>query len=188
MSNVQKTMPYRKLFSEAVLKRIGENLNDNIHSISSNNFFINIDEIIKAFGLSIKEDKLSDEISGQLKDTTIIVNRNHSENRKRFTKAHEFAHYILKHNGSNYRTLSEKEYKNPNDYYNEIEANAFAADILMPAIQIETLYEKFLDINNLDQSTNLTSQQKQKLYEYVASKLKVSESAASYRLINLGLI
>lgn len=188
MSKVEQTLPYRQLFNESILSVIDGKLNDQQHSISTKDFHIKIRDIVEAFDLEIVEENLGYDISGCLEGNKIIVNKNHSENRKRFTIAHEFAHFILNHDGTNLRTIDKSNYKNPVDYSNEIAANSFAASILMPEIQVETLYDTFLKINNLDQNTNLTSEQKRKLYEYVSEKLKVSESAASYRLINLGLI
>lgn len=97
--------------------------------------------IANALGLNVyKIENWGDNLSGKLqKDESsdagfsIYVNANHSETRKRFTIAHEIAHYVL------HRHLIEGEYLIDDTLYrsglsNSIEAaaNKMAAEILMP--------------------------------------------------------
>ncbi|MDO5651606.1 MAG: ImmA/IrrE family metallo-endopeptidase [Moraxella sp.] len=118
---------------------------------------------------------LSDNISGKKfydfdKGHYVIeINKNHHENRKRFTAAHELGHYALNH-GDKEDVL----YRNSSidSSPDEVEANAFAAEILMPASAIRHLvFEKGV--------TKI---------EDLAYQLWVSEQAMLYRLKNLGLI
>ena len=67
----------------------------------------------------------------------IYVNAEHHRNRQRFTIAHELAHYCLEHpmqdvhvdHGFRFRDSRSSEGTNPR----EVEANQFAAALLMPA-------------------------------------------------------
>lgn len=123
--------------------------------------------------LQVVSESLPDNISGRIsydfdKSSYIItVNENHHPNRQRFTIAHELGHYVLGH-GSKEDVL----YRNGESDPDEIEANAFAAEILMPKGVIHHLvFEQ--DITDI---------------RVLAKKLWVSDDAMYYRLKNLGLI
>lgn len=123
--------------------------------------------------LQVVSENLPDNISGRInydfnKNSYIItVNENHHPNRQRFTIAHELGHYVLGH-GSKEDVL----YRNGDSDPDEIEANAFAAEILMPQGVIRHLiFEQ--DITDI---------------RILAKKLWVSDDAMYYRLRNLGLI
>ncbi|UYZ68454.1 ImmA/IrrE family metallo-endopeptidase [Moraxella bovis] len=129
--------------------------------------------IDKIDDLEIRYENLTDNISGKvnydfdIKKYIITVNENHHENRQRFTIAHELGHYALNHGSKEYIL-----YRNGESDPDEIEANAFAAEILMPTAVIRHLiFEK--DITTVQE---------------LAQKLWVSEQAMLYRLKNLGLI
>lgn len=116
---------------------------------------------------------LPDEISGKVnydferKKYIITVNQNHHENRRRFTIAHELGHYTLGHGAK-----EDVIYRNGNSDPDEVEANAFAAEILMPKGAIHyLLFDK--GINSVQE---------------LAHKFWVSEQAMIYRLRNLGLV
>lgn len=127
--------------------------------------------IKKISDLKLCYEDLPDNISGKvaydfnIKKYVITVNENHHENRQRFTIAHELGHYALNH-GSKEDVL----YRDGNSDPDEVEANAFAAEILMPSAIIKHLiFEQ-----------NITTVQE------LAYKLWVSEQAMLYRLKNLG--
>jgi Zn-dependent peptidase ImmA (M78 family) len=121
------------------------------------------------------------EVSGLLVRTrnsaTIGVNDRHATTRQRFTIAHEFAHFLL-HAGIsahydrdyrvNYRSAESSQATN----IEEIEANFFAASILMP--------KKFLDADEavlaLDNDMEV---------HRLAERYDVSRHAMSLRLANL---
>ncbi|PTJ74237.1 hypothetical protein BUZ84_14420, partial [Mammaliicoccus sciuri] len=98
------------------------------------------------------------------------------------------AHFLHNHEGTNHRTEDINSYTNVKDFENERIANTVAADILMPRIQVEALYEVFLSNNNLNVDSPLNSSQKNELYDFMSGKLHVSKSAVSYRLMNLGIL
>lgn len=139
-----------------------------------------IDKLVKKSNVSLKFGDLG-EVSGLLVRTgnsaTIGVNDQHPRTRQRFTIAHEFAHFLL-HTGIsahydrdyrvNYRSAESSQATN----IEEIEANFFAASILMP--------KKFLDADEailaLDDDTEV---------QRLAGRYDVSRHAMSLRLANL---
>lgn len=157
--------------------------------INKENFYIDIKKIIEENDIKIVFKDLKDDESGRFikEENKIIVNENHSENRQRFTLAHEFAHYLLGHESS-YRSANFETYGDYKLLSNERDANNLAADLLMPKVMIVALLEKFLEENNLTENKNLNNKEKEKLYEYISSELKVSKAAIGFRLLNLGLI
>lgn len=118
---------------------------------------------------------------GIIKDNSnfiIYVNNQDSMNRKRFTIAHELGHYFLNHldNKGQYVDLHrEATYIKSQE---EIEADEFAACLLMPETLIK---EKFniLSILKFDKDT---------IVDKLANSFFVSQSAMKYRLVNLNLI
>lgn len=100
---------------------------------------------------------------------TIRFNPNDAWVRQRFTIAHELGHMVLNHgrsmrdNSANYSTHA--------DHYKEREANAFAAELLMPKEVIDWMIPR----NNRDVGA-------------MSRELGVSEAAMRYRLINLGYL
>lgn len=127
-------------------------------------------------GIQLKyDDKLPDNISGKIERISddnylITVNGNHHENRQRFTIAHELGHYFLRH--GNKQDTFETMYRNGDYNPEEIEANTFAAEILMPSDVIK-YYIFNEDITRI---------------EVLARKFWVSNQAMLVRLNHLGLI
>lgn len=134
------------------------------------------DKIInKIDDIELIYESMPDNMSGKInydfsKNKYIIaVNKNHHPNRQRFTVAHELGHYILNH-GNKEDTL----YRDKDGMYepDEIEANEFAAELLMPSGVLRHLI--------LEQGiANVTT---------LAQKFWVSEQAMLFRLKNLGFI
>lgn len=110
---------------------------------------VDVQAIATALGLSVFEDDLVEGVSGILrKDVhggtsgySILVNRQHPTNRKRFTVAHEIAHFVL-HRDALTNDLIEDEFYRALSNKLEWEANDFAADILMPWSLINRLSDK----------------------------------------------
>lgn len=139
---------------------------------------VNVEEIAKKFNILISQSP-SKEFSGLLyrKEDVAFMAINSTENleRQRFTIAHELGHYFLHQNKDifiEYRDNDRNAIKGPK----EIEANKFAAELLMPKKFIEK------EIKNFDNKTI----DKEKI-SYLAKKFYVSEEAMSFRLINLNL-
>lgn len=112
------------------------------------------------------------EISGTFKYVNNVpictINERHHKNRQRFTLAHELGHYVLQHGEKtdNKDTL----YRNGTTNPDEVEANAFAAELLMPSGVLRYL---LVDKGVTDISL-------------LASQFVVSEQAMEIRLRSLG--
>jgi Zn-dependent peptidase ImmA (M78 family) len=139
-----------------------------------------IDKIVKKSDVVLKYGELGD-VSGLLVRTgaltTIGVNSKHPLVRQRFTIAHEYAHYllhmgILAHYDRDYRVNYRSAESSQATNTEEIEANFFAASILMPRM--------FLDADNaisaLDNDIEVSA---------LASRYNVSRHAMSLRLANV---
>ncbi len=129
-----------------------------------------------------------DDISGILfrdgKQTVIGINSSHSNVRQRFTIAHEIGHLVL-HDGElfidqavrvNFRDKRSGQAIN----LQEIEANKFAAELLMPDAMIRDQIAKRIVKKKIATESSLISE--------LARIFEVSEQAMGFRLFNLGII
>ncbi|REH91765.1 hypothetical protein DOS68_02500 [Staphylococcus felis] len=183
-----REVSYSRLFSQEIIELISDKSPIILDmSISKDKFYIDVEKIANQLGLKISYVDCEPEESGSIVDNAICVNEKHHKNRQRFTIAHEIGHYLLNHEGKNHRTNDISKYTN-NQLVEERKANDIAAQILMPKVQMEAIYIKFLEINDLDNQDKLTLEQKDRLFDYIADKMFVSKSAASYRLLNLGIV
>lgn len=132
--------------------------------------------IARAAGLRVLDAALDEQTLGALvkqpgQDPTIILNANDSENRKRFTCAHELGHFVRRsEEADEYTTIDLRNSlsatgQDPEEVY----ANEFAACLLMPETDVRRLSEMGFD--DLEMSI----------------RFKVSREAMQYRLKNLGL-
>lgn len=160
------------------------------HGISS--VPIPVEKIAQAEGVPIVEMTFNGEISGALirskGSSGIAVNASHHPNRKRFTIAHELAHYLLDHKDEEEDhidwkfTIIRRDGKSSKaSDGQEIDANAFAASLLMPAVLLRADLDDQVGFSG---EAELSDSQIQSL----AKKYLVSEMALRYRLANLGLI
>ncbi|QFT84476.1 hypothetical protein FIU88_05715 [Halomonas sp. THAF12] len=96
---------------------------------------------------------------------------NHDEAsvRQRFTQAHELGHVLLNHVSKEHTRLRDTTFNDRGDW-REIDANAFAAELIMPAEYVRHQASKIADIGKL------------------ARYFGVSATAIRYRLSNLGLL
>lgn len=138
-----------------------------------------VDPIVIAKKLSILvfEAKLSPDISGEIhkepgEDPRIVLNRADSQNRKRFTCAHELGHYI--EHGPQDDKFEWRDRRGPLAASgldeSEVFANRFAAALLMPRAEVEQMHSDGARVADL------------------AITFGVSLDAMRYRLINLGLL
>lgn len=153
---------------------------------------IQLAPILKYNDIKKIEHNLEDEISGVLiiekEGAQIGVNSKHHLVRQRFTIAHEIGHFILKHTRPDSifidqpkKHMSVKLYRDgrssTGDFWQEREANAFAASLLMPAsLLIEKIQLLELDLSEDNSLTTL------------ASEFKVSTQAMAIRLSSLGFL
>lgn len=125
-------------------------------------------------------------IDGGLK--VVTINQSHYPNRQRFTAAHELGHILLEHNTSlNISEGSSKPgsvilYRNDNSSlgsdWKEVEANHFAASLLMPRFLVDQEIVKLRSGAYLTES-NVTA---------LATAFGVSEISMSIRLGKLGYL
>lgn len=135
-------------------------------------------QIARDLGLNVVEADLPENVSGALikdtdKDPVIFLSKSDSNNRKRFTCAHEIGHYVyrLANNGSHYEYVDLRDDSSSRgDNNEEIYANQFAANLLMPAKAVKRLHSQGLPIF------------------LIAQHFGVSDDAIRFRLKNLGLV
>lgn len=149
---------------------------------------VDLNRIAQHLKLTVHEKPLEEEFSGFLAvpEKAIVVNKSHPPARRRFTVAHEIGHYIL-HAKKNPDAdvfidravyFRKKVATSNTNHQTEMEANFFAAGLLMP----EALIERYLEDNgwvDLDKSDDIKA---------LASEFDVSTQAMSYRLRNLGFV
>ncbi len=140
--------------------------------------------VAKHLGIEVAEEDLGEDCSGILireGDSAVIgVHADHHEHRKRFTIAHEIAHYIL-HTGEAYIDQFHIDLRSNNPgsatKQEEDEANRFAGALLMPADQVRKAFaEQRVDPSRDDEIPEM------------AKRFKVSVQAMTKRLMHLDLI
>jgi Zn-dependent peptidase ImmA (M78 family)/DNA-binding XRE family transcriptional regulator len=126
-----------------------------------------VEHLAQLCGVLVFYEDFPDSLSGLVfanEGTAVIgVNANHTENRQRFSLAHELGHNLLGHHLESQGALLGY------DWRAERAANEFAAEVLMPRRFISAVFKEAQDPAAL------------------ASSFAVSEIAMGYRLVNLGL-
>lgn len=144
---------------------------------------VRVEAIAKHLGITVQVVPLDDHLSGMsfVKDghSVIVVNASHHPNRQRFTLAHELGHHVLHKDYLSENVHVDTAVLARNDRSSagidskEVQANTFAAELLMPQAQLRRLGR--VDVND-----------DVKLAE-LAKKFKVSSTAMAIRLENLQL-
>lgn len=144
------------------------------------------EKVASYLGITVEYELFSDDLSGVLirkgQKSVIAVNRKHSATRQAFTLAHEVGHHFLEHTGDlfvdkvsiNKRDRSSSLAIEPQ----EIQANQFAASLLMPRPLLIQQLEK----------TAVQTTDRDELVAILAKKFGVSTKAMEYRLVNLALL
>ncbi len=140
-----------------------------------------VEKMVRSQGILIQKGHLDDDISGLLvrsgDGATIGVNAGHVPTRRRFTIAHEFGHFLLhegisEHVDHGYRVNFRDQESSLARDVEEIEANFFAASLLMP----RTMLDACGAIDALDSDTAVRD---------LARLFHVSQHAMSLRLANV---
>ena len=138
-------------------------------------------------GLKIVYKPFDGDISGCLLrdregNAIIGINSAHHENRQRFTIAHEIGHYLLHSGEPTYidrnnleRINFRSSFSDATNPIEEIQANKFAAELLMPQ---EMLVEDIMNIENIEDTD---------FVDDLAKKYRVSKQALTIRLTRLNL-
>lgn len=146
-----------------------------------------VEQIARQLGAVVTYEPLEDEVAGILyrdgRRVLIGVNSAHPVTRQRFTIAHEIGHLRL-HGGHAVhvdRVLVHfrARLSAPQDR-EEVEANSFAAALLMPAQMVAHAARQRLQ--------RASAMQAEELIEVLASRFAVSRQAMEYRLKNLGFL
>ena len=146
---------------------------------------VSVKQVAEYLGIEIELADLGEDCSGVLvreeNRAVIGVNCSHHPNRQRFSIAHEIAHFVL-HKGhtyidTGYRVHFRDLESGSGTKIEEMEANAFAAALLMPATWVKDAFKQ--------QPFDLTEDDS---LEMLAKKFEVSTLAMTYRLINLRII
>lgn len=144
-----------------------------------------VDSIAHEEGIELRHAPTGINISGALirspEGTFIAINDAHHPNRQRFTIAHELGHYYLSHSSAAFHVdedftvkLRDQKSSQATDS-DEIAANAFAAELLMPR---DFVIHDVADLLPLDSDVP----------RKLAKKYRVSEQAMTIRLVNLGFM
>jgi len=129
--------------------------------------------IAEALGIHVWEEKLGsvsgklfvDKLNGGKSGFSIVVNKTESLLRKRFTVAHELAHFILHRDDLENGIVEDALFRSGLSSKQETEANKLAADILMPFPLVQKLMGEGL-----------------RTIEELSEALQVSKAAISIRL------
>lgn len=146
----------------------------------------------------VQQQHTDDELSGFLykdphKSEAIIgVNKCHHINRRRFTIAHELGHLMLHSftdvhidkSGSGGIGLVRLRHKLAHEGIDsdEVEANYFAAELLMPSSMLER------DVKDIQNIEALNEKDSKAVLDDLAKKYQVSSQALNIRLVKLGLL
>ncbi|HEX3608184.1 MAG TPA: ImmA/IrrE family metallo-endopeptidase [Solirubrobacterales bacterium] len=133
--------------------------------------------IARTAGLSVLEAQLDENTLGALvkqpgRDPTILLNETDSENRRRFTCAHELGHFVRRSEEADEYTRVDlrNSLSATGEDPEEVYANEFAACLLMPEDEVRSFAET--GMGDLE----------------MAIRFKVSREAMQFRLKNLGLM
>ncbi len=157
------------------------------HSVQNETGSVDVNEICHKLGFIVTSKEIQSNVSGiAISDNSrkyVIVNPNESPERQRFTIAHELGHHIL----HEWRLLSIdsdpemlfRKMEQSSEYDPiEIEANSFAANLLMPEKDITHWFKHLKNKSHSDQE----------VVAVLAKIFLVSRKAMSYRMENLKLI
>ncbi len=145
--------------------------------------YIDLIKLAKSYGVDVYARSENDfnasiEFSIDPEHFSIYVNPDHAETRRRFSIAHELAHYILHSDEVKKNLLVDRDNIHSLSPEKEAEANELAAKILMP----EELVHKYIENNDLDGNRILSENSVRK----IASFFTVSLMVAILRLKGIG--
>jgi len=142
---------------------------------------------------AVEELDLDDDISGALVPVAdgqwlILVNKAHSETRRRFTVAHELGHLLLHHYSTPHadRRLRLRDARSSEgSAFEEIEANQFAAELLMPREFLLQAVDKHSRVLQHEPESDEQRRAFQQLIGDLAERFRVSEQAMTIRIASL---
>jgi Zn-dependent peptidase ImmA (M78 family) len=144
-----------------------------------------VERIAQDLGAQITYEPFEGEISGMLYRhagrAVIGVNSRHATTRQRFTVAHEIGH-LLMHKGQpvfidRFVRVNRRDGQSSRE---EVQANAFAAELLMPRGIVQEEFDRVAPRWGYHTSQDLVAA--------LAKRFEVSPAAMQYRLINLDVL
>ena len=179
-------MSIRQLTRRQIEQQVFDLLNE--HGIDA--VPVPVEAIARAEGLPIVETDMEADVSGALIRSGnlqgIAVNSSQAPVRKRFTVAHELAHFLLNHIDKDhvdwhFTVIRRDGRSSEAEDDQEIAANFFAASLLMPKhlLRKDVERQRRFDGEVHFEESDVT---------LLAKKYKVSEQAMRYRLQNLGFM
>lgn len=144
---------------------------------------VDVFRIIEESNIELIFEAMDDNDSGFLLiedgNATIAINSTHHPNRQRFTAAHEYGHYCLHSNMDKDQLFVDQAFQrdvraSAGTDYKEIQANQFAAELLMPKVMVHSAIAN-MSLSDLD-------------IALLALRFEVSEQAMTLRLVNLNLL
>jgi Zn-dependent peptidase ImmA (M78 family) len=144
---------------------------------------LNLDEFSNSHGIEIKYKELPEDISGIYEPHSVnekcrvFVNICDHKHRQRFSIAHELGHHFLCHSKD---IIVDKIYRDHKSslgtYAMEVEANNFAAELIMPSDQIMSFVDEYINDGVVEQDIEMK----------LSKRFMVSTEAISYKLKSLG--
>jgi Zn-dependent peptidase ImmA (M78 family) len=148
---------------------------------------VDVDLIAKRLKIEVTETELPDETSGVIQKvdnghSTILANSRHAKVRQRFTIAHELGHFLLSTKSGIF--VDKKIYfrdsrSQPASDPEEIVANIFAAELLMPTQHVKRELHRLTSGGIIDIEEDIIA--------LLAKRFEVSLIAMSIKLQNMGL-
>lgn len=140
-------------------KQISNIASDILRAYSDNKYPIKMVNLAHNIGLKVFKTTFDrSDVSGMIKaqEAKIYVSENDGINRQRFSIAHEIGHYVLHYKGKMFEEEEEKKHISYRDNLSslgfsikEIEANFFAANLLMPQDKVRMLYEQEYSLDEM---------------------------------------
>jgi Zn-dependent peptidase ImmA (M78 family) len=149
---------------------------------------VRIENIARALGMQVAFEPFDGDLSGMLYRepggaTVVAVNSRNAHTRQRFTIAHEIGHFLLHDMNLQIDRPISVRFRDDRSGLavdqSEIEANQFAAALLMPRKWIVD------DVNNIVNQAPAISDDS--VVEELTNRFRVSRQAMEFRLTNLGL-
>lgn len=148
---------------------------------------VDVEFIARKLKVTIAKSELPDETSGVIQkvnggNSTILVNSSHAKVRQRFTIAHEIGHFLLAEKSGIF--VDKKIYfrdsrSQPASDPEEITANIFAAELLMPTPHLKRELGRIIKNGIIDMEEDIIAP--------LAKRFEVSTIAMSIKLQNMGL-
>lgn len=136
------------------IRTVGEKLSILNSYIADQEPPIEVTPLAKRLGIRVYKAPWPDEISGKIQRDedrggtsgfAIFVNKDHPSVRRRFTIAHEIAHYVLHERKIGDGIFDDAMYRSGLPHREEVQANALAADILMPRDRVREMRRRYGD-------------------------------------------